>query len=257
MVFYSAVALKICFPMLQGKKVLIIDDDIILGQSTRLLFQREGAEVFVAVDGHEGLQTFYQEKPHLVVLDIMLPDIDGYQVCRQIRLMANTPVIMLTTLNQDEAVVQGLDAGADDFISKPFSASVLLARARAVLRRDEFPKKETPLLYQDEYLLVDVSKRQVTLAGKLIKLSSREMDLLVYLVENAGLVLSYQQILDRIWGWEYRDNVDYVHVYISQLRRKVERDPKNPVYIQTEYGVGYRFEKTVNTPQMETAVKTP
>lgn len=230
--------------MFEGKRVLIIDDDVILCRSMELLFSKVGADAILAMDGREGLQKFFQHRPDLVILDITMPDINGWEVCRQIRIMSNVPVIMLTTITQESAVIRGLDTGADDFVSKPFSSDVLLARARAVLRREQFAKPEnTSPNFADDHLVVDLLKRRVTVRGAVVKLSAREFDLLTLFLQNAGIVLTYQQILEHVWGWEYRDSIDYVHVYVSQLRRKLEDDPRNPRYIRTEHGVGYCFEK--------------
>jgi two-component system KDP operon response regulator KdpE len=228
--------------MLNRKKILIIDDDVILCRSTSLIFSREGAIVRSALDGKEGLQQFFDFRPDLVILDIMMPELDGWEVCKQIRLMSKVPIILLTTLHKEDSVIKGLDAGADDFVSKPFTTGILLARARALLRRAE-QKIHSPeqTQFKDSYLQVDIHKRLVYVKGQSIKLSSREFELLTYLLKNSGLVVTYQQILERVWGWEYHNNVEYVHVYVSQLRRKIEANPKKPQYILTEHNVGYRF----------------
>lgn len=230
----------------EGKKILIIDDDINLCQMIEVTFAIEGAFAFTANDGREGLQAFFAHRPDLVILDINMPEMNGWEVCRQIRLLASTPVILLTTLNNDESIVKGLDYGADDFITKPFSVDVLLARARAVLRRAQLARADSSLQgYHDDYLTIDIPKRLVIANGEQVRLTATEFQLLTYLVSNAGRVLSYTQILDQVWGWEYRDSVDYVHVYVSHLRRKIEKDPKNPIYLLTEYGTGYRFQRAV------------
>ncbi|MDH4209404.1 MAG: response regulator transcription factor, partial [Anaerolineae bacterium] len=145
----------------------------------------------------------------------------------------------------DEDIVRGLEYGADDYLTKPFSIKVLVARARAALRRAALPppEQEHPIVYADDYLAVDLGQRRVTVGGEAVKLTPTEYRLLAYLVENAGQVLTSQQILQAVWGWEYQDELDYVRVYIWHLRQKLERDPKKPSYIQTEMGVGYRFEK--------------
>ncbi|MBX3015194.1 MAG: response regulator transcription factor [Caldilineaceae bacterium] len=229
---------------MDGKKILIIDDDVNLGQTIKLTFARAGAQVFTAVDGRDGLRQFYEYRPDLVILDIRMPDINGWETCRQIRLLSNIPIIMLTTLDKDEDIIRGLDHGADDFVTKPFSRDVLLARARAVLRRtDLISTPEDHSTYHDGYLLIDIRKHQIQVNGQNIQLTSTEFRLLSYLLQNAGQVLSYQNILDKVWGWEYQDSIDYVHVYISHLRRKLEIDPRNPRYLVTERGIGYRFER--------------
>jgi len=229
---------------MNDKKILIIDDDVNLGQMIKLTFVRAGAEVFTAVDGRDGLRQFYENRPDLVILDVRMPDINGWETCRQIRLLSNVPIIMLTTLDNDEDVIRGLDHGADDFVTKPFSRDVLLARARAVLRRSELlAEPEDQSVYNDGYLLIDLRKHRVQVNNQLVQLSSTEFRLLTYLLQNVGQVLTYQNILDKVWGWEYQDSVDYVHVYISHLRRKLEADPRNPKYLLTERGIGYRFER--------------
>ncbi len=228
---------------LQGKKVLIVDDDLHLGQILKIVFKREGANAYVAINGREGLQTFFAVRPDLVILDVMMPEMNGWEVCKQIRMLSDTPIIMLTTLSRDEDTIFGLDYGADDFVSKPCSGKVLLARARATLRRTEMTSKtyDKTNSYNDNYLKVDLEERKVVVDGHMIKLTATEFRMLAFLLENAGRVLTYNQILDQVWGWEYRDSVDYVHVYASHLRRKLERDPKRPRYLLTEHGVGYRF----------------
>jgi len=229
---------------MHGKKILIIDDDVNLGQTIKLTFARVGAEVFTAVDGRDGLRQFYENRPDLVILDVRMPDINGWETCRQIRLLSNVPIIMLTTLDNDEDIIRGLDYGADDFVTKPFSRDVLLARARAVLRRTELSTEpEDQLLYNDSYLLIDLRKHRIEVNGQVVQLSSTEFRLLAYLLQNAGQLLSYQNILDKVWGWEYQNSSDYVHVYVSHLRRKLEADPRNPKYLLTERGIGYRFER--------------
>jgi two-component system, OmpR family, alkaline phosphatase synthesis response regulator PhoP len=229
---------------MNDKKILIIDDDVNLGQTIKLTFARVGAEVFTAVDGRDGLRQFYEYRPDLVILDVRMPDINGWETCRQIRLLSNVPIIMLTTLDNDEDVIRGLDYGADDFVTKPFSREVLLARARAVLRRSEqLADPEDLQIYNDSYLLIDLRKHRVQVDGQAVQLSSTEFRLLAYLLQNAGQVLTYQNILDKVWGWEYQDSIDYVHVYVSHLRRKLEADPRNPRYLLTERGIGYRFER--------------
>ena len=228
---------------MENKTILIIDDDINLSQVLKLTFKRVGATVHSALDGREGLQKFFTTRPDLVLLDIRMPVLNGWEVCKQIRLMSDTPVIMLTTLNQNDEIVRGLDIGADDFVTKPFSREVLLARAKAALRREKPKLADKEVVYQDEYLQINLASRQVFADGELIKLSGREFNLLAYLVENAGRVLSHEQILKKVWGWEYLDSPDYVHVYLSHLRKKIEVDSKNPTYLQTEHGIGYRFSK--------------
>jgi len=230
---------------LQGNTVLIVDDDPDLCLMLKLALEREGAEVFTAPNGEKGLQAFYAQRPDLVILDILMPKIDGWETCRQMRLLSDTPIIMLTALTNEQILIRGLDAGADDFISKPFSIDVLIARARAALRRARENHGDEPkIIYQDSYLEIDLAKRRVTAGGRPVKLTSTEFRLLSYLLQNANQVMPYRQILQHVWGWEYRDAIDYAQVYISHLRQKLEPDPKAPRYLLNEYGIGYLFTTT-------------
>ena len=229
---------------MNGKKILVIDDDINLCQLIKYTFLSLGIEVYTAANGQEGLRQFFNQRPDLVLLDIRMPIMDGWQTCQEIRKLSDVPIIMLTTFHRDDEVIRGLNLGADDFVSKPFNSEVLIARTKAALRRAELPSEtRKPISYNDNYLVVDLENRRVHVYGRPVKLSAREYDLLTLLLTNAGRVLTYEQILDRVWGWEYRDNTDYIHVYLSHLRRKIEKDPKNPRYLITENGIGYRFEK--------------
>lgn len=226
---------------MEGKKVLIIDDDPGLRQVVKEALEVEGATVFEAGDGRTGLQQFYSHRPDLVLLDVIMPDMNGWETCRQLRMLDDTPIIMMTGLKEDEEVIRGLDYGADDFVIKPFSASVLMARARAALRRAEPREGEQPVVYRDERLLIDLDRRRVKVNGEPVKLTATEFRLLACLMRRPGRVVTYENILEEVWGWEYRDSVDYVHVYVSHLRRKLEEESRNPRYFLTEHGVGYRF----------------
>ncbi|MBI1879781.1 MAG: response regulator transcription factor [Chloroflexi bacterium] len=230
---------------MQGKKVLIIDDDPRLLGLIELIFGYAEAKVYTATNGPEALRQFYAYQPDLVLLDLMLPEMDGWEICRRIRQFSQVPLIMLTALSQDEEIIRGLvDYGADDYITKPVGSQVLLARAEALLRRmAPSPPKELPL-YSDSYLTIPWNEHRIYVKGKPVKLSGIEYQLLVYLAQNAGQVLTYQQILDNVWS-ESRDNTEYVHVYISHLRQKLEADPRHPIYLLTEYGLGYSFEKQI------------
>ncbi len=230
---------------MEQKRVLVVDDDPALLPLIEYTFAREGYEVLTACDGKEALREFFAHKPDLVILDIMMPRMDGWETCRRIREVSDAPIVMLTARGQDEDIVRGLEYGADDYLTKPFSIKVLLAHARAVLRRAALPPAEyaEPTTYADDFLTIDLKERRVTVGGEQVKLTATEYRLLAYLVQNAGQVLTFTQILQNVWGWEYQDDLDYVRVYVWHLRQKLEQDPKNPRYIQTEIGVGYRFEK--------------
>jgi DNA-binding response OmpR family regulator len=232
---------------MEQKRVLVVDDDPALLPLIEYTFAREGYEVAKACDGKEALREFFAHKPDLVILDIMMPRMDGWETCRRIREVSDVPIVMLTARGQDEDIVRGLEYGADDYLTKPFSIKVLLAHARAVLRRAALPPVEyaEPTTYADDFLTIDLKERRVTVEGEQVKLTPTEYRLLAYLVQNAGQVLTFTQILQNVWGWEYQDDLDYVRVYVWHLRQKLEQDPKNPKYIQTEIGVGYRFEKAL------------
>lgn len=229
---------------MEKTKVLVVDDDPALLPLIENTFAREGYEVYSASDGKEALREFFAHHTDLVILDIMMPRMDGWETCRRIREVSEVPIIMLTARGEEEDVVRGLDYGADDYLTKPFSIKVLLAHARAVLRRAALPPigEEEAANYADDHLTMDLKERRVTVDGELIKLTPTEYRLLAYLVQNAGRSLTSREILQNVWGWEYQDEVDYVRVYVWHLRQKLEEDPKAPQYIQTETGVGYRFE---------------
>ena len=230
-------------------KILVVDDNPDLAQALSLGFKLEWpeCEVVAAHNGGNGLTLFGKENPDLVVLDIAMPGMDGFEVVRRLREISDVPVIMLTVRGEELDKVRALELGADDYLTKPFSIKVLLAHARAVLRRAALPPVEydESTRYADDYLTVDLKERRITVAGEPVKLTPTEYRLLAYLVQNASQVLTFRQILQNVWGWEYQDDLDYVRVYVWHLRQKLEQDPKNPKYIQTEIGVGYRFEPAV------------
>lgn len=231
--------------ILHWKKILLIDDDpYLLELITHIFTTRTSAQIFTAPNGSEGLRQFFDLRPDLVILDLMMPKIDGWAVCTQIRQLSNVPVIFFTASSREEDVVRGLDSGAVDFITKPVKPKILLARVRAALRQTEgstLIKKHR--VYHDQYLTIDLAAHRVTVQDRPVKLSATEFKLLAYLYQNAGQVLTSAQILSYVWGDSYQNNVEYVHVYASHLRKKLERNPKKPEYLLTEHGVGYRFDK--------------
>jgi len=229
---------------MQGKKILVVDDDFHARRLIERSFTKAGAEVYTAADGRAGLRQFYAHRPDLVILDVMMPEMDGYEACRQIRMLSDVPVIMLTALKDDDQIIHGLDCGADDFVSKPIGGQVLLARVWAILRRSKPAfEAERRITYNDKHIEVDLEAHRVNVEGKEVRLTPKEFQLLAYLLQNAGRARTFDQILENVWGWEYQGSMDYVHVYVSHLRGKIEEDPKNPRYIQSVHGVGYRFEK--------------
>lgn len=226
------------------QKILIVDDDVALLRMVKRALTEADYQVITAANGQEALRQFYDQRPDLVILDVMMSKMDGWETCRSIRQLSNVPIIMLTAQGSDADIMRGLDLGADDYVVKPFSLNVLLARVRAALRRATLPaSEEEAIAYHDDYLTIDLDKRRVLVNAQPIKLTATEFKLLAYLVRNAGRVLTFTQILENVWGWEYRDSIDYVHVYTSHLRQKLEPEPRNPRYLITEHGVGYVFEK--------------
>lgn len=227
------------------KKVLVVDDEPAQLRLVDRVLTSNGYEVVKAGSGQEAVRIIYERKPDLVLLDVMMPEIDGWQTCRLVREVSDIPVIMLTgKRNSEDDIVRGLECGADEYLAKPVGNRELLARVRAALRRAERPSylnQKKKVLFANEYLTVDVAERKVTIGGERLKLTPREFRLLALLVENADRVLSHQQVLENVWGWEYIDDVDYVRIYISHLRQKIEPDPSQPRYILTEPGVGYYF----------------
>lgn len=231
--------------LLQGRKILVIDDDKALCQNLELGLSRQGALVASANNGQTGLKKFYEAHPDLIILDLRMPEMDGWETCRLIRLVAQTPIIMLTSVAQEHEVVRGLRKGADDYVTKPFSHDVLLARVEAVLRRTTAQAvDDRGHDYDDGYLLINFEQRLVSKAGVRVKLSATEFRLLHYLFDHAGRLLTNEAILTHVWGWESQHNVEYVHVYLSRLRAKIEKDPRNAQYIVTEHGFGYSFYKS-------------
>ncbi len=226
---------------IQGKKVLIIDDEIAPLEMLNLFFSKAGYQVQTATSGSMGLQAFFNYRPDLVVLDIMMPGLTGLDVCQRIRELSDVPIIMLTVLSQNDFIVRALKYGADDYVTKPFDLEVLQARTEALLRRTA--PEEKPTSYRDDYLTIDLATRRVLVRGERVKLSAIEYRLLAYLLQHAGRVLTSEQILDHVWGDQCRGSPEYLHVYIGRLRQKLEKDPRHPTYLQTEHGVGYWFEK--------------
>lgn len=233
---------------LKGKKILVIDDDPYLRQLVTHTFSSSEAYLYTASDGSEGLRQFFDQQPDLVILDLMMPKLDGWAVCEQIRQMSSVPIIMLTALSSEEDIVRGLEAGAVDFITKPVRPKVLVARARAALRRIELPSGQDTTVYTDQHLTIDLGSYQVLVGDQPVKLTVTEFKLLAYLYQNADQVLTSEQILAHVWGNSSKDNTEYVHVYASNLRQKLEKDPKKPEYLLTVHGVGYRFKKQTDRP---------
>ena len=227
-------------------RILVVDDELSIIKFLRANLEASGYEVLAAMDGAEALQTFEIELPDLVVLDIMMPKMDGFEVCRRLREWSQVPIIMLSARGDVSDKVKCLDLGADDYITKPFGAGELIARVSAVLRRTESAAAvPTQPSFSSGDLEINFAQRKVTIAGKEVKLTPTEYSLLQEFVLNAGKVLTHTHLLSKVWGPEYRDEREYLHVFIPRLRAKLEADPTNPKYIVTISGVGYQF---TNTP---------
>lgn len=225
-----------------NKKILVVDDEERMLRFIRLNLEHDGFQVIEAVKGHEALDKMRTGMPDLILLDVMLPDLDGFEVLKMVREISNIPIIMLTAKGEEDDRVKGLELGADDYVTKPFSPRELVSRVKAVLRRIETESGEDEDVIQvDDRLKIDFNRREIWVEGELVKLRPTEYRLLYHLVQNAGWVLTYDQILSRVWGYEYRDEPHYVRLYINYLRQKLEVEPANPKYILTERGVGYRF----------------
>lgn len=230
-----------------AKKILTIDDDPIFLRLADQVLTGQGYEVLKAVNGQEGLRCLFMEKPDLVLLDVVMPRMDGWQTCQRIREISDIPILMLTGRQKaEEDVVRGLDYGADEYLLKPIGSRELVARIRAVFLRIELPaptEATRAATYTDDFLTLDIAERKVVVKGERIKLTPREFRIFALLVENAGHIITHKQLLEKVWGWEYTDDVDYVRIYIAHLRQKLELDPALPKYIITELGVGYYFQK--------------
>ena len=228
-------------------KILIVDDDhdLLEAVGLGLQLQWQGVQVITAMDGEAALSQFYDELPDVILLDVGLPLLDGFEVLRRIRAVSDTPVLMLTARGEELDKVRGLEIGADDYITKPFSPLELLARIKAVLRRSELPPPvRVAPSFEAGALTVNFESHEVARDGLPIPLSSIEYRLLFQLIRNAGHVVPRETLLARVWGDDFRDQTDYLKVYINRLRAKLEPDPEHPRLIITERGLGYRFVRT-------------
>lgn len=226
-----------------ARRILVVDDETRMIGFIRMNLELEGFQVLEAHNGLEALEIIRTSLPDLVILDVMMPELDGFETLRILREFSTIPVIMLTAKGEEDDRVYGLELGADDYITKPFGPRELSSRVRAVLRRVETPTNapEKAILQIDDRLGIDFNRREVIIEGKPIKLRPTEYRLLYHLVENAGWTVPHEQLLAKVWGYEYRDEAHYVRLYVNYLREKIEEDPSHPKYIITERGVGYRF----------------
>jgi Response regulators consisting of a CheY-like receiver domain and a winged-helix DNA-binding domain len=220
-------------------KILVIDDEPQIRRLLKVSLTAHGYDFEEAAAGRDGINKTAVYKPDLLLVDLGLPDLDGKSVVTELRGWTQVPIIVLTVRDQEQEKIAALDAGADDYVTKPFSVGELLARIRVSLRRSQAPESEPKICCGD--LSVDLNLRRVTVRGQEVKLTPTEYDILKVLVQHAGRVLTHKQLLKAVWGNEYGDDTQYVRVYIGQLRRKIEDDPARPRYIITESGVGYRL----------------
>jgi len=232
-----------------GSKVLVVEDDQTLLDVLQYNLAKEGYDVLTASDGAKGLETARSHQPDLVILDVMLPKMDGYEVCRILRREMTVPILMLTAKTEETDRVVGLEVGADDYVTKPFSMRELMARVRAMLRRTEMMKKEAasgtgaaaPSFKTGEFE-IDAARHKVSRGGVVVELSRMEFALLEFLARNQGQVFSRDHLLEKVWGYDFAGDTRTVDVHVSWLRRKIETDPAHPQHLLTVRGVGYKFE---------------
>ena len=223
--------------------VLVVDDDAHMLPMMQRILELEGYRVLKVSDGKAAIDMLVEETSDLVLLDIMMPTLDGYSVCRQIREFSQIPIIMVTAKGKDEEKIQGFDAGADDYVTKPFSAEELVARVRAVLRRTKLRDERSEPAFQSDALVIDFAQHRVTLSGQEVNLTATEYQLVSYLARNAGQVLTSAQILEKVWGEDYFAEIHLLQVNIARLRKKMGDDPKAPRFITTRTGIGYMLLK--------------
>jgi DNA-binding response OmpR family regulator len=223
--------------------ILVVDDDVRMLRMMKRMLELENFQVTTASGGEAALKMFDKETPTLVLLDIMMPDMDGYTVCRRIREFSEIPIIMVTARGEDKEKVEGLDTGADDYVTKPFSASELAARVRAVLRRVGSRESHQEAVFRYKDMEIDFTSRRVTVNSKELKLTATEYKMLSYICLNAGRVITPDQLLDKVWGEEYIGAAHLLQVNIARLRKKLGDDAKQPNYIITRSGIGYIMAK--------------
>lgn len=223
-----------------GELILVVDDEPNIVELARLYLEKEGFRVAEASTGQEALDSFDESNPALIILDIMLPAPDGWEVCRTIRSRSQVPIIMLTAREDEVDKVVGLELGADDYLTKPFSPRELVARVKAVLRRAR-PARESEEVIHVEDLTIDASRRRVLQGNAEIELTPREFDLLYTLALNRGIVMSREKLLERVWGYDYYGDTRTVDVHIRHMREKLGEESSRPRYVETVWGVGYKF----------------
>jgi len=225
------------------QNILVVDDEKPLREFISRNLAARGFHVFSAANGLEALAIFHAERLDLIILDVMMPHMDGLELCRRIRQRSTVPILILTALGEEADKVAALDMGADDYLTKPFGVDELLARVRAIFRRIEWMNKQTSQRQVLRYGDIELDEAGMTAVcrGQRLKLTQTEYDLLHYLMRHQGKALPHRHILQAVWGPEYGNETEYLRVYIGRLRRKIEKDPAKPEYLKTEYGIGYRF----------------
>ena len=225
-----------------SKRILLVDDEPLMLKGLRYTLEQEGYEILTAADGEEALQMFFERSIDLVLLDVMLPKLDGIQVCQRIRESSNVPILMLTAKGEDMDKILGLEYGADDYMTKPFNILEVKARIKTVLRRAGQPAaNEEKKVIRVHDMEVNIVNRSVTLGGKEIRLTAKEFDLLQLFITNRGKVFSRETMLETVWKYDYMGDARTVDVHIRRLREKIERNPAQPEFIFTKWGVGYYF----------------
>jgi len=223
------------------EKILVIDDEETTVQLISILLEHRGYEVIKAYRAEEGLKLAYRNHPDIVLLDIMMPDMDGWEVCQRLRELSDVPIIFLSARTDTSDIVKGLEMGADDYIVKPYEGDELVARIKAHLRRAPESSMSEELVFDGGYFRINFLNREVTVGEEVQHLTPKEFSLLSILARNAGRVLTRQELVTKAWGEEYADAVDSLKLYVHYLRKKIERDPNKPEFILTSRGVGYRF----------------
>jgi two-component system OmpR family response regulator len=239
------VGLEFGFQKMKEKTILIVEDDQALTEVLKYHLGKEGYDVVTARDGNQALETARKSQPNIILLDVMLPEMDGLEVCRILRKETMVPILMLTAKDSEIDKVVGLEIGADDYLTKPFSMRELVARIRAMLRRSEMTETTLPdqsTSIRVGKLEIDVARRRADIGGSTLKLTTKEFDLLLFLAQNKGIVFSRAQLLEKVWGYDYPGDTRSVDVHIRWLREKIEANPAKPKYINTVRGVGYKLE---------------
>ena len=228
--------------MNEKQRILIVDDEPQIGRVMRTSLSTHHYDVRVAADGEAALELFNDWHPHLVITDLSMPNMGGLELCRRLRRISEVPIIVLSVKSEERIKVEALDAGADDYVTKPFGMDELLARVRASLRRTPIQSAKESAVIEVGDFRVDVEAHQVAVKGREIHLTPKEFDLLVFLVQRPSKVLTHHRLLGAVWGGDYSEQTEYLRVFIGQLRKKIESDPANPKYILTEPWIGYRFQ---------------